>query len=70
MWLKWKDFSWSQGKVGHNLKVFKRLANTVKEMAVQKCLWSALKECRESYLGVELFPCMKCPNQKCICRYV
>ncbi|CAF1986743.1 unnamed protein product [Brassica napus] len=28
----------NEGKVGHNLKVFKRLANTVKEMAVQKCL--------------------------------
>ncbi|XP_013653722.2 nuclear pore complex protein NUP205 isoform X1 [Brassica napus] len=28
----------NEGKVGHNLKVFKRLATTVKEMAVQKCL--------------------------------
>lgn len=27
-----------QGKVGHNLKVFQRLATTVKEMAIQKCL--------------------------------
>lgn len=28
----------SQGKLGHNLKVFQRLATTVKEMAIQKCL--------------------------------
>ncbi|ESQ37635.1 hypothetical protein EUTSA_v10002339mg [Eutrema salsugineum] len=28
----------NEGKVGHNLKVFLRLATTVKEMAVQKCL--------------------------------
>ncbi|KAJ0238992.1 hypothetical protein HA466_0235130 [Hirschfeldia incana] len=27
----------NEGKVGHNLKVFKRLATTVKEIAVQKC---------------------------------
>ncbi|EFH40360.1 hypothetical protein ARALYDRAFT_495190 [Arabidopsis lyrata subsp. lyrata] len=28
----------NEGKVGHNLKVFQRLATTVKEMAIQKCL--------------------------------
>ncbi|CAH2060609.1 unnamed protein product [Thlaspi arvense] len=29
----------NEGKIGHNLKVFQRLATAVKEMAVQKCLW-------------------------------
>uniref|UniRef100_A0A1J3IWV9 Nuclear pore complex protein NUP205 n=1 Tax=Noccaea caerulescens TaxID=107243 RepID=A0A1J3IWV9_NOCCA len=28
----------NEGKVGHNLKLFQRLATTVKEIAVQKCL--------------------------------
>jgi nuclear pore complex protein Nup205 len=28
----------NEGKVGHNLKVFQRLATTVKEMAIQKCV--------------------------------